>query len=890
MRGGSAASSSGHPAEETLVSKCEQVLEHMSTLDISLGEFVVAVCYGEPRLRMVSLAINAWTSLYSTNCLQRLLELSYEPPRPPSAGGARPVGGSKTIRKFIFETAPKVFCDELADFSEDYELDNKQLANMDYISTITATALHRKIELKCPELYAILSALTVSRPLENEQEPDPESEDEDEDAPIALGPKPAIEPHPHFDIVFQVTSMAYRLHPHRNVLQKVLTIYAHAKHTGKAVLDLLQQAGITMSYSWVRKQMGDLSDAIGKETILAAHTRPIVLVHDNLKLKQAVVSQQGNNQAVSDNGTASTVIILPDDGRVFEDPDNFVPLRRALKAKRIAGTAPELCYQDLDNPARHIANRTAFVFDILDIFAIVPEFQGHKIWDSDKLKRPIGPQQLPHGPEHRLKQYMLPMVNIDETSYSGNSQVIASVLKYLKLDTGSERDRLVLERLIVWTGDQMTAHRCNMLQLFRQESINGYERLDPFIFPFALLHCEMALGQSILELFRGSNVGESFGADIIVLDRSGLQKPSGSKTKRLDFHTVDEFLQHECEAHFRGLFDEMTGCKTLEAREEWIGTHTAKDMLEVASKALREHASSGALDISESSDEFRAVIIKRQRDLLLYCSLRQAIKYGDIDRIEAILPELMYFFIGAGNSNYAREVHRLLQILTHETTPVIREAILRYGLLVNKLGRADSFYPIDQRQELNNKDIRDYAPPPQNSSWEQYAKISPVIPLLSDYVTHVEERITGIRRSHMHKSVKREQDIQVLINRHRDHHLHDGVPGRTIKTADRAKDAMKIGLLAVRDGNALPKYSHKRRVFTRNSSTLQQDLDIPSPPLLPQFFDMQPNASEADLGSPESIHSSLPLDVEDEFSLDADSGLGGLATQMAGMVLEDTAG
>ncbi|QRV92602.1 E3 ubiquitin-protein ligase listerin [Ceratobasidium sp. AG-Ba] len=328
MRSGSDAGSSGHPAraasEETLGKMCEQVLEHMHEF-ISLGELVVAVCYGEPSLRKVSLAIDARNSLYSTNNLQQLLELSYEPPRPPSGGGVRPVGGSKIIRKFVFETAQKVFSAELADFSEDYELDNKQLANMDYISTIAATALHRKIELKCPELYATF-------------------EDEDEDAPITFGPKPPIEPHPHFDIVFQVTSMAYRLHPHRNVLQKVLTIYAHAKHTGKAVLDPLQQAGITMSYSWVRKQIGDLSNTIGKETIPAAHTKPIVLVHDNLKLKQAVVSQRGNNQTVSDNGTASTVLILPDNARVFEDPDNFVPLRRALKAKRIAGTAPELCY------------------------------------------------------------------------------------------------------------------------------------------------------------------------------------------------------------------------------------------------------------------------------------------------------------------------------------------------------------------------------------------------------------------------------------------------------------------------------------------------------------------------------------------------------------------
>ncbi|KAG9075949.1 hypothetical protein FS749_012323 [Ceratobasidium sp. UAMH 11750] len=415
---------------------------------------------------------------------------------------------------------------------------------------------------------------------------------------------------------------------------------------------------------------------------------------------------------------------------------------------------------------------------------MIPGLAGTKIWKSDRLKRPTGPQQLPHGPEHRLKQYMLPTTNIDESSYSGNAQFILYALNQLQLDTDSERTRLALERLFAWAGDRMTAQRCRQIQNFRQESINGFSRLDACLFIFGLFHALMALGQAMLEIFRGSGVGATFGADIILLSRTGLQKLAGNK--RLDFHTVDEFLLHECEAHFAGLFDHLSGCKTEEERADWAKKHSAEDLHKLASQALTEHASSGALELLKAEDDLRSTVIKRQRELLLYYAIRRAIKHGDIDRIEALLPELLFFFIGAGNGNYANEVFELLQLLTHETTPAVRAAILQHTLLVNNLGRADSFYPVDQRQELNNKGLKDYGPPPQNSSWEQYGKVSRVIPFYLDVVEHVEGNITGLSRSHKHKDPDHERDVQALIDAHRKLKVHEVVSGRKIKGADKA--------------------------------------------------------------------------------------------------------
>ncbi|KAG8702783.1 hypothetical protein FRC09_004533 [Ceratobasidium sp. 395] len=829
--------------EQTLKIKCEKVLHLIKTLGLSFGQFVLAVSYGEDSLRDVPSAVDARESLYNEDTLTRFLGLCLEPPRAPSGGGPRPSGGTKTTRKFIFTKARETFRSELKDFSGDYELPNKQLNDMDYIATITTSSLNRRMKAECPELYALLSSLTVPRPPDTDSEIDEDGEEE------MIGPrKPCIEPHPNFDIVLQIASMAFRLNPRKNTLQKIITVFMHARHTAKPVIDFLNQSGQAMSYSWVRRQVSNLSLALREEVILAVRTNPFLIVHDNIRLKYPVRSQRGNNQTTTDNGTASSVIILPKFARAFENADDIGPFLRTLRAKRRAGTAPRLCYRDLSHPAQRLANQTAYIYDILDILALIPELAGLDIWKSNKLKRPVGPQQLPSGPEHRMKQYMLPTTNIDESSYSGNSQFVPFTLSQLGFDSEHERMRLVLERLIPWIGDRMTAIRCRMIQAFRQGSINGFSRWDSLIFIFGGLHCMMALSSAILELYRGSNVGATFGADIITLSRTGLQKQSGGKP---DFHTVDEFLKHELEANIRGLFDELTGCSTGESRAEWAKSCTPTDLYKLATRILNEHASGLALDADKSNDELHAVIIKRHRDLLLFYSLRRAFKYGDIDRIEAILPELLFFFVGAGNGQYADEIYQFLQLLTHETTPDLRAAILRHSLLVNNMGQPDSFYPIDQRQELNNKGIREYGPPPQNSSWEQYGKASRVIPFYMGMIEHVEDDIIGISRSHIRKEVKHELDIQALMKEHHKHQIHTVVPGRKLKAADKPKDVRKAGVTTIREKSYLEDQYEKRAVYFRWSSTLQEPVYVPTPPPSP-------------VSAPRAIHNASPIELEEE--------------------------
>lgn len=85
--------------------------------------------------------------------------------------------------------------------------------------------------------------------------------------------------------------MAYRLNRRRNALQKVLSGYMHAKHTSKAGFAILNQAGFLLSYSWINSAVERLSEQKRHQAIAVAGTRPIILVHDNIRMKFPVRSQ-----------------------------------------------------------------------------------------------------------------------------------------------------------------------------------------------------------------------------------------------------------------------------------------------------------------------------------------------------------------------------------------------------------------------------------------------------------------------------------------------------------------------------------------------------------------------------------------------------------------------
>ena len=207
-----------------------------------------------------------------------------------------------------------------------------------------------------------------------------------------------------------------------------------------------------MSYPWTRRAIKVLDEDMRILLEKIAKHGPLLIVHDNIRLEEPVASQRGDNQSVTDNGTAITVIHLPPSALALENCTGFKEFMHALNNDRMQGTAPKLSWEDLDQPHLLAYNRASNIYDILDLLKQIPELSSID-WKADKLKRPTGPKQLPHGPEHCVEQHMVPVVQINESTYSGNSQVVPYAINKIGLHPIPEQIRLALEQLFLWIGD-----------------------------------------------------------------------------------------------------------------------------------------------------------------------------------------------------------------------------------------------------------------------------------------------------------------------------------------------------------------------------------------------------------------------------------------------------
>ncbi|QRW03329.1 hypothetical protein RhiLY_02328 [Ceratobasidium sp. AG-Ba] len=658
-------------ADQKLHGNCLKILDLLESLGMTLGELIHSIFYGNPESRSSYRMREARNTLYAKDRFSSFLKLVYKPPRATSGGGSIATTGRNIIHEFIMETALETFKNELDTLSEGYHVEKATVGNWESMSVNTSDTLANDMSNACPSLWKMLISLAGDWVPESFDVSDT-SERIDEDLG---GNNVTIKPHPHFGTILSIASLAFRSSRRNNKLQTMLAIYIHAKHTNKSVHNLLHQAGITMSYNWSTDFVTALKEAKRQEAIADAETKPILIVHDNLKFDFPAQSERADHHASSSLGTAITVIVLDESARVFEDADNFGPHARILKAQRIAGTAPQLSCEDFLKIDRLKRIKSSYIMDIIDFLLMVPGMRTCKVFKSDKLKRVAGPQQLPSGPTHRTKFHMLPTVDIDESTYSGNLQVIKYTLDCLELTkTEEKQNRLALERKIPWVGDQVTAQRCETAQFFLSECFNPIDRLEPFIFFYSLFHLMMALAAGTFENSRGTLSGSSTLARAChILNRTGLNV-NMNKT-RPDYHKVDEALLHNLEARLRGCYLLEAGCKTEAELIAWVNAHSDTDVLALATKVYDNHVSMAAiskLKRSGSSDQARPSIILTNADLLRYYSARRAIKHGDIDQIEDMLPEFLTFFAGSGNSNYAKQTYNFLQLLTHECTPKMK--------------------------------------------------------------------------------------------------------------------------------------------------------------------------------------------------------------------------
>ena len=130
------------------------------------------------------------------------------------------------------------------------------------------------------------------------------------------------------------------------------------------------------------------------------------------------------------------------------------------------------------------------------------------------------------------------------------------------------------------------------------------------------------------------------------------------------------FRSHVGEGLFLALWNEVGGTQNLEE----LTSKTPEELLNILDKIYETRASRLAVvDLGDSpEDQALRQTIMFATDILPYFELRNAIRVGDVGRMEDLLPTLLFRFAGGGNHKYAVEIMELIHKLRVEWPEELR--------------------------------------------------------------------------------------------------------------------------------------------------------------------------------------------------------------------------
>ncbi|KAI9061340.1 hypothetical protein FKP32DRAFT_1604925 [Trametes sanguinea] len=774
-----------HDSRGSLATCVVAVLKYMQELRLDLPLLLWAVSYNVPELITDPTAKFERTALLSSKELSPLLQAWYRPPRGHNRG-IKTKGASAALEDFALQQVLGKVQREMALVGTYMRTKPTDLSSEALLS-IKLTEMQADVQRRAPTVWKIIRHCSWTSRQEKEN-----------------GQK-----NPDATVLFTISMASFMRSNRNNALQRLIAIYLKSCGTSAKAFDTLSALGLTMSQSWTLKAIERLSVSERECLWKDIAVYPWFGSHDNVNFRFRVFEQRSDHHSHFDSGTAGTIFVV-------KDPDAVAPSAEALRTHRLESLgspdgsvtiSPAEILQLEAAAAPRLATRSLDI--ILQVLLATPGFDlptyEHK--DNPLLHPAPRPGSLRIGSESLVQQYVLDTVHLEEASYDGNSKVLDEWLRQLKLNTPEMQKHLGTDLVIPWIGDQLTASRLRGLVQFRCDDSNSFERLDWLVPNFGWFHLMFAFESSLHSQYYGTRTGLGLVHAFDVLDRRGLQTTS---TQGTFHHTFEEAIDHTLEAHLRALWCSAGGVESLGD----LRSLSPEQLLALATRIHDEHASTLATVRLETTsaglpkkglDPLHEQTILFLRDLLDYRTLRDAIKHGDVQTMEDMLPRLLFRFAGGRNPNYVVEVAELLQNLHKDWPDDLKNFIRKYCWLTNTSGHDDSWIPIDRAEEHNVCDVKSsYATMGPFATWDYLGKTSASIPCQRRVKDHVEESINHIYRGKSHTRPKVENDIAQLQRIYQDAQIYTALPSRTkLDSKDRFDDVMKRGAEAVLAGKAL---------------------------------------------------------------------------------------
>ncbi|KAH6974697.1 hypothetical protein EDB80DRAFT_693140 [Ilyonectria destructans] len=388
----------------------------------------------------------------------------------------------------------------------------------------------------------------------------------------------------------------------------------------------------------------------------------------------------------------------------------------------------------------------------------------------------------------------------DESSNAGNILILENIFQhqYHLPDSAFE------QRLFLIYGDQKTTQRIRSIKQRREEAQRPCDRLQWALPVPALFHLRMNYLYMISRLhFGGPGSDQSTLYDAMNFwTRKRISKSSA------DFYALEQLIIHSFQARVCALLWNMLAQSgqgiglEFEDIARMLAIHDAGTFSQLLDRIVDSY---GKYARSTDDEELRNHILFLQHTQT-YLLLKYSIKHADLGLLRRAIDRCCVYFHGSGQSRYAFEMLYLQRLTsTRAATPELQRAILANGL-VNRQGKADSWYETDRLVEFHNGTLRKLLNAKRGSSltldylFEHCALNTDFFATLAKQT----ESFYGIHRSSKHPEKSAERDIRVMAQRlshSRSIALHSG---RTVK--HKATDVLAAGAMCIA-GKAIAKFN-----------------------------------------------------------------------------------